>query len=1098
MSASSPFSPSPLHQIVRASAGTGKTFALTTRYLRLLAAGSAPGAILATTFTRKAAGEILQRVLSRLTLAALDAKKRAELAEALGVQQLDPAQCRAWLVLLGDNLHRLAISTLDSFFARAALQFRGELDLPLGVAVMENNHPEAVTLRRAAIEHMLMGEDPDVMLELLRRVHHGEATRSVTDKIDAIISELEELYLDTFEEHLWRQYEYDEPLDNESFAGVLAQLQALLPTLSKREQTAVAEHLANARLGKWEDTLKKGIFKNWQLDPPTFFKKPVPPKLLAALAPLRAHAVSKLLGEQAHITAGMYEMVRLFHGYHEAARRNAGILLFSDIPRRLEGLIAGSDELLRGDLYFRLDQQVQHLLLDEFQDTSPLQWRILEPIAQEVVAYGDGERSFFCVGDVKQAIYGWRGGCAEIFDHLEHTLGDVVDVSDLKRSYRSGPAVLAAVNAVFPTLASNPGLDEASQLTAGNWAQRFTPHETAKPNRPSYACLRTTPGTAPAPAPGSPPPAPDSQPNAEPAAAPDDASTDADGPPPPPGHVHAVVQLVAELRNQTPDATTIGILVRTNSSVRELINALQPLHLGVSGEGGVPLTDEPVVLALLSALWLADHPGDSAARFHVLNSPLGKLLKLTEHTLAQGAAVAARIRQQLQSQGYATLLARWAQELAPHCDERSVVRVAQLVALAERQAQRPHLRPGEFVQLVRQQPVEEPSPARIRVMTIHRAKGLEFDIVVLPDLDCELGRVGSHLVNVLRDSAVAPVEGIFYAGNKLVQQFDPRLEAAAAATKRARLLDDLSGLYVALTRPRHALYMLVEPVKRSSKTGQLLGNGLYDNTAAAVLRHALTDDPEAGDPLGNELLYETGDPQWFTQLEQPEPASDPAPPQLLRIPWYETDRQPEATPVRFKLRRNLRRVAPSALEGVGTVSVRDLLQLTPTVGRQRGSALHCWFEQIQWLDDDSAHDPDDALLRAAAQSAGLPVEPEWLTQFRTMLTQPWLRQALRRPDDLAAVDLWRERRFAVREGDRLMQGMFDRVVIQLRDGQPLAAELLDFKTDQPRHANVDQLTEHYRPQMQAYRLALARLLKLKPAAVGATLLFVTLGAARSV
>ena len=70
-------------------------------------------------------------------------------------------------------------------------------------------------------------------------------------------------------------------------------------------------------------------------------------------------------------------------------------------------------------MYFRLDAAVTHLLLDEFQDTSLEQWQVLSPFAEEVAAHADGGRELLVVGDTKQAIYGWRGGCVELFDVVE-------------------------------------------------------------------------------------------------------------------------------------------------------------------------------------------------------------------------------------------------------------------------------------------------------------------------------------------------------------------------------------------------------------------------------------------------------------------------------------------------------------------------------------------------------------------------------------------------------------------------------------------------------------------------------------------------------
>src|SRR5205823_867923 len=132
-------------------------------------------------------------------------------------------------------------------------------------------------------------------------------------------------------------------------------------------------------------------------------------------------------------------------------------LRFSDVTFRLADAI-GAIEPER--LAFRLDGGIRHVLLDEFQDTSPSQWRVLRPLAENVVGTNGG--TFFCVGDAKQAIYGWRGGVAEIFDALEGQLPGLEQRS-LAESYRSAQPVIDAVNAVFNKLTSHPNLDKLSE-----------------------------------------------------------------------------------------------------------------------------------------------------------------------------------------------------------------------------------------------------------------------------------------------------------------------------------------------------------------------------------------------------------------------------------------------------------------------------------------------------------------------------------------------------------------------------------------------------------------------------------------------------------
>ena len=101
--------------VIRASAGSGKTFQLTNRYLALLNAGIEPDQILATTFTRKAAGEILNRILFRLAQAATDQAERQQLAEDINEKSLSREKCLALLRHTTSSLHRLRVGTLDSF-----------------------------------------------------------------------------------------------------------------------------------------------------------------------------------------------------------------------------------------------------------------------------------------------------------------------------------------------------------------------------------------------------------------------------------------------------------------------------------------------------------------------------------------------------------------------------------------------------------------------------------------------------------------------------------------------------------------------------------------------------------------------------------------------------------------------------------------------------------------------------------------------------------------------------------------------------------------------------------------------------------------------
>lgn len=158
--------------LIRASAGTGKTYQLASRFLRLLAADVPPETILAATFTRKAAGEILERILLMLARAATDDRHRAELAKSIETPDLTAKRCRELLGRLTRRLHRLQVGTLDSFFAKLASSFSLELGLPPGWRILEGI--EATRLRQDAIEALVEAEKGDDLVRLLRVAHQRD------------------------------------------------------------------------------------------------------------------------------------------------------------------------------------------------------------------------------------------------------------------------------------------------------------------------------------------------------------------------------------------------------------------------------------------------------------------------------------------------------------------------------------------------------------------------------------------------------------------------------------------------------------------------------------------------------------------------------------------------------------------------------------------------------------------------------------------------------------------------------------------------------------------------------------------------------------
>jgi ATP-dependent exoDNAse (exonuclease V) beta subunit len=696
-------------------------------------------------------------------------------------------------------------------------------------------------------------------------------------------------------------------------------------------------------------------------------------------------------------------------------------------------------------MYYRLDGRVTHLLLDEFQDTSLVQWDVLRPFAQEVAATADGSRSLFVVGDAKQAIYGWRGGVAELFDQIEHELAlDEQSVTSMSDSYRSSGVVLDVVNRVFGGLTTNGALD-AGRGAADRWQRSFEEHRPVR-DLSGHVTLETSVAAA---------------------------TGDDDGPPPE-SHERYVARRVQGLYERTGGAGSIGVLVRTNDVGARLISEIGRLGVPVSGEGGGSLADSPAVATVLSALQMADHPGDTASGFHVLNSPMARVVGLTSTDPPQVQLTARRIREMLLNHGYAQTLADWTRALAASCDARGLSRLTQLVALADRSEHVEVLRPSRFVALAEAERVADPKPAPVRVMTVHAAKGLEFDTVVLAELNKTFRDDGPLLLE--REHPTGPVTGVYRSANDDVRQLDDRLVRAAAARRADGLMDFISLLYVGMTRARRSLHMMVKP-------GKLKADGTFARPGlcyAAILREALPCRDE--DPAGGQVLYEHGDPGWAPDAAEPEPAREPRQ-QPIDVPRLGGG---GSLPQRF-----LPTVSPSERAG-GEKTVASIMEVSrDSAGAMRyGTMVHEWFRQVGFIDESA--EPDRASLRRIArlQMPGTDraqIEAA-LDRFFEALHSAEASRVLSRK---GASDLWRERPFVVRHGRELLRGCFDRVSIH-RDaaGGITRAELVDFKTDHVGPEGPEALVGTYRLQLLAYRQALQALLGLDAGSIHTALWFV--------
>ncbi len=1074
--------------VIRASAGTGKTFRLSNRYLKLLIGGVECQEILATTFTKKGAGEILDRIIRRLSQAALSAEQAGRLSAELEVP-LDQQQAKMVLQRILQSLHQLEIGTLDSFFNRVARVFSLELGLPPTWDIVEEQQIDL--LRRRTIRELLRNKDVVTLLPLMNK---GESGRKIASLVMRVVKDLYATRRES-EPAAWDRLE---ELDTFLPKEIIEQLKVTAANLppDKKERKNVAREWAKLlpllEAENWQAIASLNSFGYAATGTPAIGRSKFDPGHAEVMLKLVPHVRAWITRQLIENNRATCRLLGLYGESLEQTKSSLGQLRFEDVTERLVAFIKMWDT---DQFSFRLDNQIQHLLLDEFQDTSTRQWSVVKPFAEKVCEGGQDSRSFFCVGDMKQAIFGWRGGVAEIFDLVEGLEG-LDEAQPMTKSYRSSPVIIDAVNEVFEKLDQFKSNNEVATSAVHSWQQWFQVHSTARESLKGHFTM-------------------------EYAADFGDGTVDR--------HVRArkrnenvriaTVERVRKLATSLPDHQSIGVLVRTNREVGELIFLLQQAGVHASEEGGNALTDSAAVNVVLSALQLADHPGDGCARFHVSHSRLAERMGLSPETSDNQSenkrAVmggAAKLREDLIHSGYGATVESLARILAPDCTGRELTRLQHLVRIAygsRSDRLRWSTRPGRFVEYIRDEfKIADQTSARVRVMTIHKSKGLEFDVVVFPHENKNNEWIESFpSVIVGRPSPVAPIETVCRYINQHQRKLLPQwLQDIFDEGQRRTVRESLCVLYVAMTRAVHSLHVVLSYSDKPK-----------DNSSAGILLSSMMPGMDSKKDRRAGVIYERGDPQWYENpgAETVDAADADQLPDLSG--YYLPSRADESyRPLsrETKTLRGIDRIRPSYLEGGSRVKLSETL-ISPDRERmlEFGSLLHVCFEQVRWLDDGSERERLSRTGLMAILRQRLPGSSQVnaaVDRFYELVKLPNLQRLLSiglaqekfLPGKGRQLEVLNEQRLAVildrddsvQAGVRsIIEGTVDRLVLVREGAKVVAAEVTDFKIDSIGDDNLTERIQFYRPQLTAYREAVMKMYSLADDQISTQLVFVHSG-----
>ncbi len=444
--------------MVEASAGSGKTYALAKRYLELLINPSLQANrillrnILAITFTNKATAEMKERILEFLKRIALDAfedkEQEKEIICALGVdKKLARTLANDIMEELTNNYTFFQVQTIDSFINALLLGCAFNIDRSARFKIKQDYTQYLAYCLDAVID--LAASDTRILKLLEEFLDHYlfvENKNSWFPKKD-ILSSIQSLF----------------KLRNK-YGGSLCHYQYKSQDIIK-QKTIVFDAIRQLSPDIPEDlngTVKKSIVRFIEKDKHVFELKSIPDSFRYADVPMKKgkisppafqrqweaihRAICVLVELDAKAAYGPYiglfeKIVQCFN----AICKYDDILFLGELNSKAR-LLFSEQGLTIAELYYRMATRFSHYLIDEFQDTSKLQWKNLEEMVREAISTGG---SLFYVGDKKQAIYRFRGGEAELFDEVKEEFRDYVKFHSLKKNWRSHKAIVAFNNEIF-------------------------------------------------------------------------------------------------------------------------------------------------------------------------------------------------------------------------------------------------------------------------------------------------------------------------------------------------------------------------------------------------------------------------------------------------------------------------------------------------------------------------------------------------------------------------------------------------------------------------------------------------------------------------
>ena len=1084
---------------VSANAGAGKTHVLAQRVIRLLLEGTPPEKILCLTFTKAAAANMANRIFNTLgAWTALSDEALDAAIRATGSQDISAKHRRRARQLFASALETpggLKVQTIHAFCTRLLQQFPFEANVPAHFSVLEETQQQQLLeqIRRDVLLQAANAPESDVgqalsaiiglcsdfqfhtaLAEAIRRRGEIRPWLDAAAGMDAAMAQLSEslgVKPDDTLEGVEREI-IDGPHfpSNEwaSAAEICGASSSSDRDQAKRLRTAVGL-TGTPRLSAYLEVFFRQDGKERQAIITQSLAR-TNPRLAQRLADEKVRVCTLCEKRRAILTRdrtrALLTLTREVLDRYAAEKNRRGLLDYEDLINRTRDLLTNTHAQW---VHYKLDLGIDHVLIDEAQDTSPAQWEIIERFVAEFFvgagARSHVKRSIFAVGDEKQSIFSFQGAAPESFAQRRSLFKSMHEAAqqpffpvELRHSFRSVPAVLHAVDAVFKQQEAHKGLTVDAVATV---------HEAVRASAPGLVELWDVIE-------------PDEKDAIDPWDAPFDQTSETS---PRVKLAKQIAQAVkcwhtrGDLVGEGPDrhavrAGDILILVRQRGPLFEaIIRALKNAGVPVAGADRLILTEHIAVMDLLALADAVLHPRDDLALATILKSPL---FGLSEEDLLMLAAKRERplrivLRQERpEIAKRLDTLAQAARSLSPFAFYAELLGagggrkafLARLgheandaldeclnLALDYETRETPSLQGfAAWLRTASAAVKRDMEMARdeVRVMTVHGAKGLEAPIVILADtttLPAGPPHMQARLLSLPANAAPGTPDRFTWLPTRkddVPATSAARLQAITDAEDEHRRL-----LYVAMTRAADRLIVCGAVGERTMPPGcwyELVQTGLE---GAGFLEEAPAD---FGD--GMVKRYRKFAPEDAPAAAQAQ--LTPAPPPS----WLHVPAPAVITP---------QPITPSMFYEADAPHADDIISGGRAKALARGNLVHRLMQSLpESLPEWREHTARQFLLRNAKQFSTTEQE-SMITQVLSVLSDKRFAE-LFMPGSRAEVPI------VGRINGHPVSGQVDRLVVT-----PKAVLIGDYKTNNPAPRRLQDAPEGYVTQLALYRAVLAKL-----------------------